>query len=292
MEGLVEEYLDSSVIAIERFRVADDNKKPFDDEIVASIEDFTHNRNELLELFVALTRFDLGQSSARKLHRFFERLLPLYEAPESVKNYREWDFDNFKFIVHELFLLAIAVAIRAERFDVVRHLLEERYFVLGSSRGVGRSESFVEFRAYMKSLEARNARLNLRRLSVRADMLHERVSGTGLDFRHLAQADFVLYVRSCMDDLKASEKPTWGNIWWPETMLYVREYEGAFEIFLRAESTNYFDKIKGMLGVETKAELGALFEAYRTKRLKVPQWEFQGFSPAACMGFEKLASRR
>ena len=147
--------------------------------------------------------------------------------------YREWDFDNYKFIVHELFLTTVAVALKAERFDVAAHLLGERYLILGNLRGPPRSESFVEFRAYTKSLEARNERLKLRRLSVRADILKERVSGTGLEFRHLAQADFVLYVRSCIDDLKASKERRWGGIWWPETLLFVRDYEGAFEIFLR-----------------------------------------------------------
>ena len=291
VQGLVDEYFDSCANAFEKFRLSDDGATPFDDKVVASIDSFAHSRNEFLEIVVALVRFDVTNAGSMKIHRFFERLLPFYDVPGQVNSYREWDFDNYKFIVHELFLMTVAFALKGERFDIVEHLVLERYLLLGGMRGAGRSESFVEFRAYMKSLEVRSQRLKLRRLSVRADKLKERVSGTGLEFRHLAQADFVLYLRSCMDDLKANKERQWGGIWWPETLLFVRDYEGAFEIFLRAESATYFDRIKHMLRVENKAELGALFEAYKERRLEVPRWEHQGFSPAHCMGFDKLASR-
>jgi hypothetical protein len=101
--GLIEEYFDSCVHAFERFRISDDGTRPFDDTVVSSIQSFTHSRNELLEAIVALVRFDMTEAASIKIHRFFERLLPLYDAPERVNSYREWDFDNFKFIVHELF---------------------------------------------------------------------------------------------------------------------------------------------------------------------------------------------
>jgi hypothetical protein len=123
-------------------------------------------------------------------------------------------------------------------------------------------------------------------------MLRDRVGGTGLEFRHLTQADFVLYIRSCIDDLRASRERRQRRIWWPETLLHVREHEGAFEIFLRAESGAYFNCIKHFLGVEAKSDLNALFQAYASNRLEVPRWVFQEFNPAACMCYDKLATRR
>src|SRR5690606_40470017 len=59
----------------------------------------------------------------------------------------------------------------------------------------------------------RKSRLQLNRASLRADMLKERVSGTGLEFDHLMQADVFCFLRSAMLKLSTSH-------WWPETLVY------------------------------------------------------------------------
>lgn len=46
------------------------------------------------------------------LHRFFEGLLPYLDRPEHVTSWSESDFDNFRFLVHELFLYAIAILLK------------------------------------------------------------------------------------------------------------------------------------------------------------------------------------
>ena len=59
-----------------------------------------------------------------QLHRFFERLIPYLGRPEEVMSYSEWDFDNFKFIIEELFLYCIACLIKYECYEAVSYLLE------------------------------------------------------------------------------------------------------------------------------------------------------------------------
>ena len=39
--------------------------------------------------------------------------------PEGVSTWKESDFDNFKFIIHELFLYAISCLLKYECFDAV-----------------------------------------------------------------------------------------------------------------------------------------------------------------------------
>ena len=158
-----------------------------------NIEAFVPYRNEVIQILFAIARYDPKEELIESLHRFFESLIPYMFRPESATRHVRWDFDNFRFIIHELFLYAIAILIKQERFQQASMLLSQRYFVQGNSDyGRDAMVSFSVFRQYVESLEYRNKRLDLRRLSLRADLLKERCQTTGIDFRYLMQTDFVL----------------------------------------------------------------------------------------------------
>jgi len=139
----------------------------------------------------------------------------------------------------------------------------------------------------MKSLEYRNKRLNLRRLSLRADLLVQRAKGSGLTDRQLMEGDFVLYLRDCLDTIRYDVYQRW----WPATLLYAERREGAFEIFARGQSQEYFNKLKRLFDIEKKSDLEPLLKAFQEGKLRVPTWEFESFSPSALLGFELLATR-
>ena len=206
--------------------------------------------------------------------------------PEGVTSWQEWDFDNFKFIIHELFLYAVAILIKLERFQQAAMLLSQRYYVPGNS-DYGRDVmvSFSIFRQYMKSLEYRNKRLNLRRLSLRADLLKKRCQTTGIDFRYLMQADFVLFIRGELYSEGLFDR------WWPETLLYLGHFPGPFEIFARAESKRYFEKIKCLFDTDSPDDFKQLLEEYNQGKRKLPRWEFNSFNPALLLNIEKLATK-
>src|SRR5688572_17234818 len=85
----------------------------------------------------------------------------------------------------------------------------------------------------VRSLRWRNKRLQLRRLSLRADLLKERCKGTGLTFQHVMQADFVLFLRARLKE---------GELFWsPETLLYANDFRHSapFEVFARSRSSSY-----------------------------------------------------
>ena len=134
------------------------------------------------------------------MHRFFEHLIPYFNRPPHISNYRDWDFDNFRFIIHELFLYAIASLIRYERFESAAYLMSNDYYVPGrSDYGHDVMVPYNVFRRPMRSLEHRNQRLQLLRLSLRADLIEQRCKGVGIEFRHLMQADFILFMRERVD---------------------------------------------------------------------------------------------
>lgn len=284
-KGAIDEYFASCVAGLEAFRVAGGDND-FDEQVVKSIEDFLPYRAQLIETFVTLAQYRDTEESRQQCHRFFERLLPLLEAPEGMNPYREWDFDNFRFIVHELFLYLNAILLKYEAFDFAAHMMQQPYYVAKGRRG-GSSivVSFAEFRQYLRSLEHRNKRLKMNRLSVHADLLEKRSHASGVTFQHIMQADFVLFLRGSLNSLSGAQ-----DRWWPDTLLYCQDYSSAFEIFARAQSAKYFARVRELLDIQNKDQLEALLQAFQSQKLHMPRWEFRGFNPSQLMNFDKLAT--
>ena len=283
--GALKEYFEIFVQNLEKFRIKN-YKGEFDEAIMKNIEAFLPYRNEVIQIFSAIARYGPKEEHIESLNRFFESLIPYMFRPESVTSWREWDFDNFRFIIHELFLYAIAILVKLERFQQASMLLSQTYYVLGNS-DYGRDVmvSFSVFREYMESLEYRNKRLKLRRLSLRADLLKERCQTTGIDFRYLMQADFILFIRAEL----YGEKPF--DIWGPETLLYLGHFPGPFEIFARAESKRYFEKMKCLFDIQSPDDFKQLLEEYQKGKRKLPRWEIHSFNPALLLNIKKLATR-
>jgi len=276
------EYFSKLSEELEKLRI-EVNADPFDDYVVKSIESFFPHRNEVIGLILNLAIYRDTLETRTTVHRFFEQLIPYLDWPK----YRDWDVDNFKFIVHELFLYAVACLIKTERFESAAYLMSNDYYVPGrSERGIDVMAPFNVFRQHMKSLERRNERLNLRRLSVRADLLDQRCKGTGIDFRHLMQADFILFLRDHLDRPKAN----WH--WRPETLLFASwRHSGAFEVFARSRSSRYFEQAKILLGIDAKDQLQPLLEAFSENRRSLPRWDDQSFSPSHLLGFNEIATK-
>lgn len=281
--GVFDEYCNTFSTNLEHFRLSKPEGE-FDDAVIKNIDEFMPYRNEAIQVFIAVAQYVPTEEFAQKLHRLFENLIPYMDRPTNVSQWSEWDFDNYKFIVHELFLYALAVLLKHERLDLANYLLQQQYYLSQNSEyGCDVMVSFFVFQKYMRCLEHRNQRLNLRRLSIRADLLKERCVGTGIDFRYLQQADFVAFMR------QEVETKDYYNRWWPETLLY--SAHGPFEIFARSVSKSYFDKAKVLLAIEKPKDLESLLTSYKDRSRKLPRWEFEGFSPAALLGYEHLATR-
>jgi hypothetical protein len=276
------EYFTSLAEQLESFRL-DPQADPFDEAVVASVDAFMPYRNETIDLFLALGLYLDTPDTRNAIHKFFEQLIPYLTKPAAVTQWRDRDFDNFRFVIHELFLYAVAALVRHERFDAAAELVGTEYFI-SEAHDYGRESmvSFEVFRQYMESLESRNQRLGLRRLSVRADLLKERCKGVGLDFQDLMQADFICFMRDRVDRTNYSR-------WWPETLLYADRHSRPFEVFARSRSARYFERAKALLGVDSKDAVVEIVSSLDREQL--PRWQFESFSPADLLGLEQLASK-
>jgi hypothetical protein len=213
-------------------------------------------------------------------------MIPYMSRPQNAFQWNEWDFDNYKFIVHELFLYTLAILLKHDRIEQANYLLQQQYY-LPENSDYGRDVmvSFIVFQGQMCSLEHRKQRLGLQRLSLRADLLKERCAGTGIDFRYLLQADFVAFMRAEIEAHNNNRR------WYPETLLYLGGFNGPFEIFARSVSKAYFSKSKVLLAIEAPKDLELLFQSYHDGSRWLPRWNIQKLDPASLLGYKNLAIR-
>ncbi|WP_018868546.1 MULTISPECIES: toll/interleukin-1 receptor domain-containing protein [unclassified Thioalkalivibrio] len=284
-KGSFDEYCNILAHNLDRFRLKGVEGE-FDDAVIKSVEDFLPYRNEAIQVFSTIAQYGADEEYVRRIHKLFEELIPYMHRPKDVNQWNDWDFDNFRFVVHELFLYALACLLRNERFEVADILLGQQYYLPGNMEyGHNAMRGFVALREYMRSLEHRNKRLDLRRLSLRADVLRERCTGVGIEFRELMQADFIAFMRA---EIEAEED---FSMWWPETLLYCHRPHGPFEMFARARSRAYFEKIKHLLLIDKPKDLEPLLQSYADRSRRLPRWEFEGFSPVVLLGYKELCTR-
>jgi len=226
------EYFKTFSRNLESFRITKNGEGEFDDKVIRSIEEFLPYRNEAIELFAVLAQQPNNAETWGQLHRFFEDLIPYLNKPEQVTSWQEWDFDNLRFVIHELFLYAIGSLLKYECFDGVAHMLRMHYYVADvPSTGQAGMVPFTVFCQPLRSLAYRNDRLKLRRLFLRADLIQQRSKSSGMSFDQIMQTDFILFLRDCVDCLKSKRY----QAWWPETLVYAENRYGPFEIFARGQ---------------------------------------------------------
>lgn len=283
--GAFDEYCTVFTTNLEKFRISNPDGE-FDDVVIKNIKEFEPFRNEAIQLFITIAQYSPSEEIIKRLHRFFESLIPYMSRPPNISQWKEWDFDNHKFVVHELFLYALAIFLKYERLDQANYLLQQQYYMSeNSDYGRDVMVSFTVFRQYMTSLEYRNTRLRLHGDLVRADLLKERCAGTGIEFRYLLQADFVAFMRA---EIEATDE---FMPWWPETLLYLRSSNSPFEIFARSVSKTYFDKAKVLLAIETPKDIEPLLESYDNGKRKLPRWGPEKLHPTSLLGYKHLATR-
>lgn len=284
-QGALGEYLVTFALNVERLRLVA-KEGELDDQVVSAIDAFTPSRNEFLHVLGSMIQYGKTGEAGKTLHRFIESLLPYYTRAENQNSWNELEFDHFKFIVHELFLYCVALLVRHEDYGSVNHLLTQPYYLAKNiERGRGTTVSFTAIREYMRSLEHRNGRLGLRRLSLRADLLEQRSKATGIPFRYVMQADFICFMRAELTGGDDYDR------WWPETLLYAGRHYGAFEMFARCTSKTQLVSVLPLLGVTSLEPIRVKLQSYDQGRRSLPRWEFESINPSALLGFDQLGTK-
>lgn len=289
--SLVREFFKAQSKEMERFRLDPKKSDKFDDLVVRNIESFLHHRNAIIQVFTSLSQNELREESVKIVHRFLEDLIP-YMLKFTSNRYRAWDNDNFSFIAHELFLYAVACFLRDEQFDAVNYLLSQGYYVPSDiSLYASNMTDFNVFSRDLVSLDYRKKRLQSNRTSLHSDFLQERSGESGVEFRHLLQADLVLFLRSHLENKIENTY----HRWIPLTLFNTPYGQTSFEIFARSCSETYFNKMKKILGIKEKDTLGkflneTLTSPQFTHSFLVHRFYHQAVGLNVLCGYNKIAT--
>jgi hypothetical protein len=186
------------------------------------------------------------------LRGFFEALLALHDLPADFAggSYYQTDFDFFKFVSNEAFLICTAAVLRARRWTLLDALVGRQYFAAG--RNGGKLVGFARFTNHLEMLDKiRTHRLatgGTRRISIHADILKERHSkgplSTIVNWQSLREADLLLFLRSY---LQTDDR---FDYWFPRTSVYLSQFESR--LLLESQTAHGADSLRSALGASTE----------------------------------------
>lgn len=241
------DYFESFLNRLENLRLNDTNvEDSFDDIIVSQIDLMSPMKEECFDLISVMIKEFNTDECGESIHSFFETFIDYTQWPEGLHQWNESQSDHFKFLLHELFLYSIAYCLKYKANKVFLKLLSDYYCRIRFVKDLI-SYDYIMMRTV--SLDNRNQRLGLRRVSLRADMLNERLKRADLQFEHVMQADLLLFLRSRICQ----------GYWYPVTLVYASHRKSTFEIFARAQTKEKCREILSFLGCGTIEELKKLF---------------------------------
>jgi hypothetical protein len=161
-------------------------------------------------------------SVAKILIKDFEHILSICYVPVGFSgSYSRTDFDLFKFVINELFIILFGYLLKDEHYSSINSLLKTEIYINNSPIGPT-TINFAAFSYHLALLdEVRNKRLvvnNQRRISIHADLLKERheagILAENLSWTEFKDADLFLYFYSYANHRNNS------YVWWPRTSVY------------------------------------------------------------------------
>lgn len=246
VDGLILDYLNTFINSLEDFRLSGGSIPGFDDKIVGSIEKMSQLREDFIDFIFTVFQYQEAVD-LEKIHDFFEKLIPFSYRQESVQSWTEIDFDNYRFFTYELFLNFIAVLLQIKKYKEAAYFINSQYFYRSSRTGELVYDGVKVFSHHVGSLdEIRNKRLDLRRVSVTADLVKSHSTRKDISFTEIVQTDLILHYLTKLQ----------GSIfsWFPRTSVYNSRASGI-ELFDRLVSRQHFEKIKNLFNVQTINEL-------------------------------------
>ncbi|GED34782.1 TIR domain-containing protein [Brevibacillus centrosporus] len=248
--GLVKEYLSTYFSSLDQLQIGK-MEEPHDQQIMDNIDNMVPLRDDYVE-FIELLCESQEQLNNDPIVSFFEEIYRYSQPPESINSYLEYQFDHYKFLIHELFIYTIAVLIENEQYKAIGDLIKTEFFIHDRFERKTHSNYHV-FYFHMRSLdEVRKQRLNLRLLSVDADTIVKRATLKRYPKKKLVQADLLLHYIAVL------EKHSWP--WFPKLYVY-GPYE-KLDLLHKLKSKRHFEKIKAIFGVTHPDELKTILTKY------------------------------
>jgi hypothetical protein len=212
--------------------------------IYENILQYTPLRDDYIAFLEKLAKSHL-EFDSDVLIRFFESLITLHSPEEVGASYQDYHFSNFKFITYELFLYAVAVFLKHERYLYLTDLLYTRYFAKTRPGYASESDGYSQFNFTINEIkDYYNQTKGVNMINATADLLITRLPSQ-IKLPDFVDSDLLCYYIGSINGVR----------WFPQTYLYKGRYNIAFPFFNRLVSLKHFEKVKELLNVSTISEL-------------------------------------
>lgn len=210
---------------------------------------FTSLRNDFISFFDKVSKTDI-EIDFDILIRFLEKL-PLFKSELDDKRLSNQYFENYKFIMHELFLYLIAIALKNENYKMIEELFYSSYFFQDKYEYIREPKSFSKLYNYIDVIDLHYKEIySTNFICPMADLIIKRIP-EGFTINMLVDADLLCHYICQLNN----------NHWFPVTYLYKRE--NYFDFLQRFISIRHFEKAKGVFEVNTPQELKEKLHAYK-----------------------------
>ncbi len=201
-----------------------------------------HEYTPLRDGFIRLMDFVLKYEIEIDVNIFISFFETLYTYSHKVKSHYAWDNDQYKFIIHEMFLYFIAICIKYRNFSLMQSILNGSYFIHVYS-DTKEMKSFDVFNLPIGSLNKYyNETYSKNFYSPMADLMSKRISSI-ITLENLLDADILCHYCAVFNNLS----------WFPVTYIY-RPHNSKIEVIERLISKQYFENIKGIFSLDTVEE--------------------------------------
>jgi hypothetical protein len=243
------DYMDAFISNLDNFIVEKNSNTMMEKEkesFLKNLDEFITYRDEYLEIITRAIIWNIDELE-NIIHSFFEKVI-LY-----VNKKKEYNTENIKFIIYELFLYTIAILLKNERFDIVAEFLK-REFVDPDNNDCQRKTFeyiFIKFLRVGKKEKIKD--------------LIERKINKDINRLELIDADIVLYLKKLIEEKVYKQSICWQ----PLTINCISEYgEVCFDkslLFRRCVSISYTNKVGVIFRNSMFKDLRKLYDIYNTR---------------------------
>lgn len=247
INGMVRNFLDSFVEELGQFKIEETTASTY--EAGKLVVDFLHRytplRNDFILFFDKLVKSE-AEFDFDILVSFLETL-PVLCYPAEDRSWQPFQYDGFKFIIHEIFIYLVTAGVKNNNFEFLENLFYTSYYTKDKNNLMNEAQNFKVFNKYIDIVDTYlNESQGRTIINPNAYLLISRIP----DFvsrQVFVDADLLCHY---IADLN-------GFSWFPKLYIYSDDtrVSNNLEIFYKLSSLKHFNKVKNVLGVNTIEQL-------------------------------------
>jgi hypothetical protein len=261
IHSYVNNYIESFISCLNDYRFPKEYvpQNNVDEEVLKKIREFKILRDDYLS-FLNIYLSYTDDLEIDFFHNILERMI---ETVPEILSDGQYIYDQFRFFYYETFIYTITFLIKKNKYKEVGYILHQPFMVYNPSSSNVELQPFICFNSYIGSFEHRKKRLQLRRISLKADLVHEYSNKDFIFFEELIQTDLLLYVISCLNLNTSYYFPYWS----PSLAVYTRN--ARIILIEKMISLKIFENMKYILNVKDIEDLKQKLENIKEKNVGV-----------------------